>query len=46
MDSNIGVKSLIIEFAAGLYYVIAKGNAREDTFVGKDDRIVFLELLH
>ena len=31
MDSNIGVKALIIEFTG----VTAKGNAREDTFVDK-----------
>jgi len=38
-------RSLRIEFAGALYHITSRGNARENIYLNKEDRINFLELL-
>ena len=38
-------RPLRVEFAGALYHITSRGNAREDIFVDKEDREVFLSLL-
>ena len=38
-------RPLWIELAGAVYHITSQGNAREDVFVDKDDRKVFLSLL-
>lgn len=38
-------RPLRIEFAGAVYHITARGNARQDVFLGDDDRESFLELL-
>lgn len=39
------VRPLRLEFAGALYHVTARGNRREDIYLGDEDRIGFLDLL-